>query len=247
MRNFVDGKPEHLSSPEAFKAELSKDLNKVSLLSFWASWAEPCKTMNQVVKELATKYSEILVLSIEAEGQSEIAESFDIESVPTFVILRGHTLLQRIVGADAAALTRAVETHGRAGPKALSTTTQAPAPAPSSISEKAPAVETPEELTERLTRLMNKDKRVLFMKGTPDAPECGFSRQFVALLRERNVAFSYFNIYTDESVRQGLKVVNKWPTFPQFIVNGEFIGGLDVIKELIANDEFEEAADIQTK
>lgn len=50
---------------------------------------------------------------------------------------------------------------------------------------------------------MNMDKRVLFMKGTPDGPRCGFSRQFVALLKERNVSYSYFDIYTDESVRQG--------------------------------------------
>lgn len=50
---------------------------------------------------------------------------------------------------------------------------------------------------------MNMDKRVLFMKGTPDAPRCGFSKQVVAILRERNVPFSYFNIFTDESVRQG--------------------------------------------
>lgn len=131
------------------------------------------------------------------------------------------------------------------------------------------AVETPEQLAQRLTKLMNQDKRVLFMKGNPDGPRCGFSRQFVSILKERNVQYAYFDIYTDESVRQGqssirltdvyhhvvnsgasydsagLKVLNNWPTFPQFIVNGEFIGGLDVVKELIENDEFDEAADLQ--
>lgn len=105
------------------------------------------------------------------------------------------------------------------------------------------------------------DKRVLFMKGSPDAPKCGFSRQFVAILNEKNVSFSHFDILTDESVRGGmlffvaiqstdaaadhltigLKVVNSWPTFPQFIVNGEFIGGLDIIKDMIENDEFDDA------
>jgi glutaredoxin-related protein len=75
---------------------------------------------------------------------------------------------------------------------------------------KAPAVippedkeETEEELNARLRRLMNQDKVVLFMKGSPDAPRCGFSRKIVALLREQNVEFKHFDILTDESVRQG--------------------------------------------
>lgn len=239
MANYFD-----VTSPDNLKEHLSKDLNRVSLLSFWAEWAAPCKEMNEVVKSLATAHSSILVLSIEAEGQPDIAESFDIESVPTCIILRGHTLLQRITGADANALKTALATHGRTGPRALSNTTQAPAP-PSTDSEKqSTAVETPEQLTARLNKLMNMDKRVLFMKGTPDGPRCGFSRQFVAILKKRNIPYSYFDIYTDESVRQGLKVVNNWPTFPQLIVNGEFIGGLDVIKDLIENDEFDDAVGI---
>ena len=64
-------------------------------------------------------------------------------------------------------------------------------------------METPEQLTARLKKLMNMDKRVLFMKGSPEKPQCGFSRQFVAILKERQVEFSHFDIYSDESVRQG--------------------------------------------
>jgi len=240
-----------VTSPEQLKELLSRDLNRVSLLSFWAGWAEPCKAINEIVKSLAVKYPDTLVLSIEAEEQNEISESFDIESVPTCVLLRGHTLLKRITGADAPVLTAALDQYGRAPPQALSTTTQQPAAPPDTLpdserrSEKE--VETPEQLTARLRGLMNMDKRVLFMKGTPDVPQCGFSRQFVAILKERNVPFSHFNIYTDESVRQGLKVLNNWPTFPQFIVNGELVGGLDIIKDLIENDEFDKAVDVEAK
>jgi len=204
--------------------------------------------MNELVRSLADKYPDTLVLSIEAEARPEVSESFDIESVPTFIILRGHTLLKRINGADAPALTQALAQYGRAAPQALSTTTQKPATPPADTpTEKQTEVETPEQLTARLRKLMNMDKRVLFMKGTPDAPRCGFSKQVVAILRERNVPFSYFNIFTDESVRQGLKVLNNWPTFPQFIVNGELVGGLDVIKDLIENGEFDETVDIEAK
>ena len=104
--------------------------------------------------------------------------------------------------------------------------------------------------------LMRQSKVVVFIKGTPDAPRCGFSRQTVALLREQKVQFTHFDILSDESVRQGespwtscrkclscakgLKVLNNWPTFPQIIVDEEFVGGLDVLKESIQSGEFRE-------
>lgn len=78
------------------------------------------------------------------------------------------------------------------------------------------------------------------MKGYPDQPRCGFSRRIVDLLRTQGVEFSSFDILSDESVRQGLKVLNNWPTFPQLIINGEFVGGLDVVKEMADNGELKE-------
>jgi thioredoxin-like negative regulator of GroEL len=71
-----------------FQSLLSADLNRVSLINFWAPWAAPCTQMNAVVAELAKKHPGILALNVEAEGQAEIAESFDIEAVPSFVVLR---------------------------------------------------------------------------------------------------------------------------------------------------------------
>lgn len=221
-----------VSSPEHFQNLLSEDLSRISLINFWAPWAEPCKQMNEVVIELAKKYPQILVLQVDAEDQGDIAESFDIEAVPAFVILRGHTLLSRISGADAPALTKELAKHTQppSSIKPQSTTDRAPA---------APAdAETPEQLTARLHKLMAQADVVLFMKGSPDAPRCGFSRRIVALLKNENVAFSHFDILQDESVRQGLKVLNDWPTFPQLIVKGEFVGGLDVVQEMVDNGEF---------
>jgi thiol-disulfide isomerase/thioredoxin len=83
MANLHDVK-----SSDHFKALLSEDLQRVSLLYFWAPWAEPCKQMTEVVAELSRKYPKLLSLQIEAEERSEIAESFGIESVPTFIVLR---------------------------------------------------------------------------------------------------------------------------------------------------------------
>jgi thioredoxin-like negative regulator of GroEL len=190
-----------VNSTEQFQTLLSEDLNRVSLISFWAPWAEPCKQMNEVVLELAKKYTTVLTLQIEAESLPDIAESFDIEAVPSFVLLRGHTLLSRVSGADAAALHKEVSKHVPLPPPvvALSYTTQAPAPPPETVDDE----ETPDQLESRLRGLMTQSKVVLFMKGDPDQPRCGFSRKAVALLNEQNVPFTHFDILTDESVRAG--------------------------------------------
>ncbi|KAG8720041.1 monothiol glutaredoxin grx4 [Ceratobasidium sp. 394] len=90
-----------VESAEQFKDLLSADLERISLLNFWAPWAEPCIKMNEVVSELAKTNPKLLTLQIEADKESneDIADSFKIESVPTFLILKGHTLLSRIDGA----------------------------------------------------------------------------------------------------------------------------------------------------
>jgi len=237
-----------VESASHFQTLLSADLERVSLLNFWAPWAEPCKKMNDVVEELAKKYESLLVLQIEADAMPDIAESFDINAVPSFVLLRGHDLLTRISGADAPALTAAAATYAHKAPQSLSKTDQAPAAPPATVPSAAPTPapapvkeETKEELNERMTGLMKQSKVVLFMKGSPGAERCGFSRQTVALLKEQGVEFSSFDILQDSAVRSGMKELNNWPTFPQIIVNGELIGGLDVLKEMVENGEFAEA------
>jgi len=215
-----------VESPAHLQTLLSEDLTRVSVLNFWAEWAAPCKQMNDVVLESAKRHPSLLVLMIEAETQADISESFEIEAVPSIVLLRGHTLLARIAGADANALTSALATHLKSKN----------GPFPGTTGKR----ETAEDLEARLKALMARSKVMLFMKGTPDAPRCGFSRQTVEILRKQGVAFDYFDILTDDSVRSGLKVINEWPTFPQLIVDSEFVGGLDVIREMVNTGEFAE-------
>lgn len=73
---------------------------------------------------------------------------------------------------------------------------------------------------------------MLFMKGNPTDPKCGFSRQIVALLNEENIQYGTFDILNDNEVRQGLKQFSNWPTYPQLYVNGTLVGGLDILKEM---------------
>lgn len=109
--------------------------------------------------------------------------------------------------------------------------------APSStttISNGAEPAKQKEALNDRLKRLINQSKCVLFMKGDPEAPKCGFSRQIVQMLEEASADYTTFDILTDESVRQGLKEFSNWPTFPQLYINGELVGGLDIVREELA-------------
>ncbi|KAL8737220.1 MAG: hypothetical protein Q9181_001874 [Wetmoreana brouardii] len=93
-----------------------------------------------------------------------------------------------------------------------------------------------EELETRLRELVKAAPVMLFMKGTPSAPQCGFSRTIVGILREKGVRYGFFNILADEDVRSGMKTFSDWPTFPQLYAGGEFVGGLDIVKEELESD-----------
>lgn len=98
-----------------------------------------------------------------------------------------------------------------------------------------------ETLNQKLEKLINKDKVVLFMKGSPDSPFCGFSKRMVALLQNYdNVKFDHFDILSDSEIREGLKVYSKWPTYPQLYVNGKLVGGIDIVQELHEGGELED-------
>ncbi|CBJ49167.1 glutaredoxin [Ectocarpus siliculosus] len=98
-----------------------------------------------------------------------------------------------------------------------------------------------ENLESRLKRLMTSSPIMLFMKGNPDSPQCGFSRTAVGLLREEGVEFGTFDILADDEVRQGLKKLSEWPTYPQLYCGGELVGGLDIMKEMKQAGELEAA------
>lgn len=92
-------------------------------------------------------------------------------------------------------------------------------------------------VNERIEEQLKSHDVLLYMKGTPDFPQCGFSGQAVAALKAVGKPFAYFNIFEDEDVRQGLKEYSNWPTFPQLYVKGELIGGSDIIVEMYHSGE----------
>ena len=85
--------------------------------------------------------------------------------------------------------------------------------------------------------LIQKNKVILFMKGTKDFPQCGFSHQVSQILKSENIDFQDINVLEDENMRQGIKSYSNWPTIPQLYVNGEFIGGCDIVREIHESGE----------
>ena len=84
------------------------------------------------------------------------------------------------------------------------------------------------------------NKVIVYMKGTPSFPQCGFSAATVEALRETGVPFAHVNILEDPEKREAIKTFSNWPTIPQVFVGGKFIGGCDIVRELYANGELEQ-------
>jgi monothiol glutaredoxin len=102
-----------------------------------------------------------------------------------------------------------------------------------------------DQVRERIQGDVDANDVVLFMKGTPVFPQCGFSAAVVQVLNHLNVPFKGINVLEDDSVRQGIKDFSNWPTIPQLYVKGEFVGGCDIIREMFETGELMEM--LQTK
>ncbi|MCZ6822614.1 MAG: Grx4 family monothiol glutaredoxin [Deltaproteobacteria bacterium] len=91
----------------------------------------------------------------------------------------------------------------------------------------------------RIGSIIASDRVVLFMKGTPQAPQCGFSASVIQILDRFLPSYTTFDALGDPEIREGIKAYSSWPTIPQLYVDGEFIGGCDIVQEMFASGELE--------
>ena len=94
-----------------------------------------------------------------------------------------------------------------------------------------------QQVKEQIEKEINNNKICLFMKGTPDAPQCGFSMAVSNILKILNVEFKGVNVLENQNLREGIKIFSDWPTIPQLYIKKEFIGGCDIIKEMFEKGE----------
>lgn len=95
------------------------------------------------------------------------------------------------------------------------------------------------DVLERIKQQIAENPVILYMKGTPNFPQCGFSGRAVQVLQACDVEFAYVNIFEDSEIRENLKHYSNWPTFPQLFINGELIGGSDIMLELYESGELQ--------
>jgi Grx4 family monothiol glutaredoxin len=215
-----------IETEEDFQAAVSGA--KPLVCFFWASFHEPSKPggqMDVVFSRLAATYPQVRFAKIEAEKLPAIAEKFAVAVVPTFVFVRGGAEVNKVEGANAPALAKACEEFSKTALAAVAPKT--------------------EGLEDRLKALINTSQCTIFMKGTPSEPRCGFSRKATTMLTENAINFSSFDILTDDAVRQGLKTYSNWPTFPQLYVDGNLVGGLDIMNEMAEDGDLKEAMGIK--
>ena len=96
-----------------------------------------------------------------------------------------------------------------------------------------------ENIKARIEKDIEKNEVCLFMKGTPDVPQCGFSLAVSNILKHLDVKFSGINVLDDSEIRDGIKKFSDWPTIPQLYIKGEFVGGCDIIKEMFEKGELQ--------
>ena len=100
-----------------------------------------------------------------------------------------------------------------------------------------------ENIKKKINELIENNDVCLFMKGTPDVPQCGFSLAVANVLKHLNVEFKGVNVLEDNEIREGIKSFSDWPTIPQLYIKKEFVGGCDIVKEMYENGELKKIFD----
>lgn len=100
------------------------------------------------------------------------------------------------------------------------------------------------EIKNKIDELIKNNKVVIFMKGTPDSPMCGFSAQSVQALRAAGANLLGVDVLSDPAIRQGVKDFTNWPTIPQIFINGEFVGGCDIVLEMSQRGDLKKMLDV---
>jgi len=211
-----------LATEQAFDDFVKSE--ELSVVHFYAPWAEQCAQMNDMLEELPKlrPYQGVRFAKIKAEDVPEVSLKSEIAAVPMVLLLRNSGVIDRVNGVNISAVIEKIKHH-------LNT-------------KNAPLLDTAkakESLEDRLKKLMNQAPCMLFMKGNPSNPRCGFSRTIISILDGCKADYKSFDILQDNDVREGLKKFSNWPTYPQLYINGDLIGGLDIVKEMHESGELE--------
>lgn len=208
----------------------------ISLLYFRAKWAQPCELLTKLLLDYMQKYPTISFYDVDVDDTSELIDDliacYQVDFVPLVLFLRFSgtlTILERIEGFNPPKLEEALQKFSQ-----FHTILE-----PNSTEPTRYISELDRSLCEQIHSLIHKSRLMLFIKGSPSSPKCGFTKQLLTLLAEYDIhAYDHFDILLDETIRQGLKVYSSWPTYPQIYMNGKLLGGLDIVREMLEDGSF---------
>ena len=247
------------------KVVSSEDKNKLLVLYFYAHDDERSKTINEGIRTASLKYTKetINFLFIDSTVNSELISLFKVPITPYLVIVRNGYILRTMTGSeledfvfslDECSETLLTINNHHTTPVSSNSANEIDARQIKYRNDSVSSTETdstigsdslldeendPEfntDLNDSLSKLVQAVPVMIFLKGSPAEPRCRYSRQLVSILRENKIRFGYFDVLQNDVVRKGMKKFSDWPTFPQLYVNGEFVGGLDIVKDTIKDD-----------
>lgn len=255
----------HLSSSAEFYSHLRnfkspKSSSSTVAALFYADWVEGSDQLIETVTALQEEYEEtVIFLIIKADKLTDLSQTFNVAKLPSVLFFNNESSSsdlkagKKIESPTSEQLITTVEQivedgylnldniQGESIPSNIDEILQAQANKQSNnafTSQSLNSTATSEtSLNSKLKSIINKSKFMIFIKGTPEAAKCGFSRTCLEIMKEQDIDFGYFDILSDEEVRQGLKKYSDWPTYPQMYFNGELLGGLDIFKEMVASGE----------
>ncbi|PIA26902.1 hypothetical protein AQUCO_08600052v1 [Aquilegia coerulea] len=250
----MGGIVKNLESKEELDKILSNHSDEPVILHFWATWCDASKQMDQVFSHLSTDFPHTHFFRVEAEEQPELSEAYAVSAVPYFVFFKDGKAIDTLEGANPSSLANKVAKVAgpispgesaapaslgmAAGPTLLETVKDLAQE--NGSSQKSSISDSEDSLNKRLEQLVNSHPVMLFMKGNPEQPKCGFSQKVVDILKGEGVEFGSFDILSDDEVREGLKKFSNWPTFPQLYCKGELLGGCDIVIAMHESGELKE-------
>jgi Grx4 family monothiol glutaredoxin len=205
----------------------SSNVNKLSLVHVELEQVPVCKTVNEALLAIsrdAEFNQQLTICRLNADHFSDFVSSQKVTAVPTVLFYHRAKLIDRVDGFNQSDLLKKMKLHI----DKIGTT---------------PAVESKPDtdinVINKIKELLKSSPIILFMKGTPTDPQCGFSRQACHILDEHKIKYNTFDVLSDNDIREQLKKYSNWNTYPQLYVDGELIGGLDIMKQMIENGEFD--------
>jgi Grx4 family monothiol glutaredoxin len=196
---------------------------------FWAAWDQASEVLKSMMTEMPKAYKSVRLGYVDCD-ESDLVDTLDVETVQTVVVIHPEFTMkkpEKHIGVVPEKLTEVVKNEDNFYQKSY---------------EEAKIL-----AFRDIESQIGRAPFFCFIKGTQEEPKCKFTRRLVEMFGKFSYQYSTFNILKDERIRQWLKVYTSWPTYPQIFLNGKFVGGIDIVTELVENDEFDDMVPAASK